>query len=178
MQGAPITPTAAHSTENRLKAGRVRGPAKAVRLRGAPLSLLHRTCSASCLFGAVRPFRSAQRSFAQLRGRSRVPKPARRAGCCACPLDSEARTATGVTPSRLRRSRQLGCRTEAGPRQLQRKVRPPARWLPATAFRAPVREPTFRRIHDRDVRPESAGCRPHLQSDAAIRPSWPIPASR
>jgi hypothetical protein len=38
---------------------------------------------------------------------------------------TEWRTATGVTPPRSRRSRQLGCRAEAGPHQLQREVRPP-----------------------------------------------------
>jgi hypothetical protein len=36
---------------------------------------------------------------------------------------SEWRTATAVTPSRWRRSRQLGCRAEAGPCQLHTKVR-------------------------------------------------------
>jgi hypothetical protein len=34
----------------------------------------------------------------------------------------EWRTATGVTPSRLGQGRQLGCRAEAGPHQLQREV--------------------------------------------------------
>ena len=37
---------------------------------------------------------------------------------------TEWRTATGVTPPRLRGCRQLGCRAEAGPHQLQREVRP------------------------------------------------------
>jgi len=37
---------------------------------------------------------------------------------------TEARTATAVTPPRWRGCRQLGCRAEAGPHQLQREVRP------------------------------------------------------
>jgi hypothetical protein len=53
--------------------------------------------------------------------RAHVPKPMRRAACLAC----EARDAAGVTPSRLRRNRRLGRRTEAGPRRLLRRVRPP-----------------------------------------------------
>jgi hypothetical protein len=36
---------------------------------------------------------------------------------------TEWRTATGVTPSRFGEGRQLGCRAEAGPHQLQREVR-------------------------------------------------------
>ena len=35
---------------------------------------------------------------------------------------TESRSATGVTPSRLGQSRQLGCRAEARPHQLQREV--------------------------------------------------------
>ena len=38
-----------------------------------------------------------------------------------------SRSATAVTPSRWRRRRQLGCRAEVGPHQLQREVSPP--WL-------------------------------------------------
>ena len=38
---------------------------------------------------------------------------------------TEWRPATGVTPSRWRKGRQLGCRAEAGPHQLHTKVRPP-----------------------------------------------------
>jgi len=37
---------------------------------------------------------------------------------------TESRTATAVTPSRLRHSSRLGRRIEAGPHQLQREVRP------------------------------------------------------
>ena len=37
---------------------------------------------------------------------------------------TEWRTATAVTPSRWRWSRQLGCRAEAGPHRLHTKVRP------------------------------------------------------
>jgi hypothetical protein len=36
---------------------------------------------------------------------------------------TESRTATAVTPPRWRGGRQLGCRAEAGPHQLQREVR-------------------------------------------------------
>jgi len=38
---------------------------------------------------------------------------------------SATRTATGVTPSRWQHGRQLGCRADAGPHQLQREVSPP-----------------------------------------------------
>ena len=43
---------------------------------------------------------------------------------------TESRTATAVTPWRSRRRRQLGCRAEAGPHQLQREVsrRIPHQW--------------------------------------------------
>ena len=37
---------------------------------------------------------------------------------------TESRPATAVTPSRWRKGRQLGCRSEAGPQQLHTKVRP------------------------------------------------------
>ena len=56
--------------------------------------------------------------------KARVPKPERRGGCREHAQRRNPRTATAVTPSRWRRSRQLGCRAEAGPHQLQREVRP------------------------------------------------------
>jgi hypothetical protein len=61
-------------------------------------------------------------SHAKLCGRSRVPKPKRRGGCRREVACNDCRTATAVTPPRWRRRRQLGCRAEAGPHQLQREV--------------------------------------------------------
>ncbi len=49
-----------------------------------------------------------------------------RSGAAAAAHDvrrTESRTATAVTPWRSRQRRQLGCRAEAGPHQLQREVR-------------------------------------------------------
>ena len=67
-------------------------------------------------------------SHAKLCGRFRVPKPKRRGGCPNDVRRTESRTATAVTPSRLQDGRQLGCRAEAGPHQLQREVRPRRRY--------------------------------------------------
>jgi hypothetical protein len=41
-----------------------------------------------------------------------------------CAAGSACRSRSGVTPPRLVRGRQLGCRAEAGPHQLQREVGP------------------------------------------------------
>jgi hypothetical protein len=66
--------------------------------------------------------RSAQRPWCKLHGRFRVPQPERRGGCRRGVRSNDWRTAAAVTPSRWRWSRQLGCRTEAGPCQLHTKV--------------------------------------------------------
>ena len=61
---------------------------------------------------------------------------------------TESRTATGVTPSRWRRCRQLGCRAEAGPHQHQREVsrrRAPESEKPARS--SPEARGPQRRLH-------------------------------
>ena len=68
--------------------------------------------------------RAANGSHAKLCGRSpRAEAEAARRLPRTTLRRTESRTATDVTPPRLRRRRQLGCRAEAGPHQLQREVR-------------------------------------------------------
>jgi len=100
---------------------KMRIPKKDTTLLGARLSEGDQTRLLG--FGS-RSLWSAQRSFAKLCGRSRVPKPLRRDGRRDRREARKERTAAGVTPRRWRRTRWSGRRAEAGPQQLQRKVRP------------------------------------------------------